>query len=92
MAPISLLSAVTAQANHRQLLAELAESPEPRPRPRQARVANHNAQVVRRWLLAVPGRVLHSGRQTILRLPDGLRSACTFTATYHGLRALTSTA
>lgn len=89
---ISLLSAVAAQANHRQLLAELDESPEPKPRPRQAWVGNHNAQVVRRWLLAVPGRVLHSGRRTILRLPQGLRSSCTFTATYHRLRLLTSAA
>jgi len=70
----------------------LAESPQPKPRPRPAWVGNHNAEVTRRWLLVVPGRVLHSGRRTILRLRMGLRSAYTFTATNHRLRLLTSTA
>lgn len=42
----------------------------------------------RRELLAVPGRVLRSGRRLILRLPPGLPSAALFIGLYETLRAL----
>jgi hypothetical protein len=55
-------------------------------------VAAHNIKLVRRWLLAVPGRVQHSGRQVVLRLADDMDWAATFIAAYQRLRLLTSSA
>ncbi len=49
-------------------------------------------RLVRRWLLAVPGRVLHSGRQVVLRLVQSMLWAATFIAAYQRLRLLTSSA
>jgi hypothetical protein len=69
---IALLSAVVADVNHRGLQEQLAQSPQPPPRPAASRVAVHNTKLVRRWLLAVPGRVLHSGRRVVLRLAHGM--------------------
>ncbi len=89
---IALLSAVVAAVNHRQLEAQLERSPAPPPRPAAARVAAHNTKLVRRWLLAVPGRVLHSGRRVVLRLAHGMLWASTFVAAYKRLRLLRSTA
>ena len=87
---IALLSAVVADVNHRHLQEQLQQSPEPPPRPAAARVAAHNTKLVRRWLLAVPGRVLHSGRRVVLRLAQGMLWAATFIAAYQRLRLLTS--
>lgn len=89
---VALLSAVVADVNHRRLQEQLAQSPAPPPRPAAARVAVHNTMLVRRWLLAVPGRVLHSGRRVVLRLARGMLWAATFTAVYQRLRLLTSSA
>jgi len=89
---IALLSAVVADVNHRRLREQLEQSPEPPPRPAAARVAAHNTKLVRRWLLAVPGRVLHSGRRVVLRLADGMHWAATFIAAYQRLRLFTSSA
>jgi hypothetical protein len=89
---VALLSAVLTKVNHRRLHEQLAQSPEPPPRPAAARVAAHNTKLVRRWLLAVPGRILHSGRRVILRLARGMLWADTFTAVYQRLRLLTSSA
>jgi hypothetical protein len=83
---------VLTKVNHRRLHEQLAQSPEPPPRPAAARVAAHNTKLVRRWLLAVPGRILHSGRRVILRLARGMLWADTFTAVYQRLRLLTSSA
>jgi hypothetical protein len=69
---VALLSAVVGDVNHRRLREQLEQSPVPPPRPAASRVAVHNTKLVRRWLLAVPGRVLHSGRRVVLRLADGL--------------------
>jgi hypothetical protein len=85
---IGLLSAVVADVNHRRLEEQLEQSPEPPPRPAAARVAVHNTKLVRRWLLAVPGRVLHSGRRVALRLAQGMLWAATFIAAYQRLRLL----
>jgi len=57
-----------------------------------SRVAVHNTKLVRRWLLAVPGRVLHSGRRVVLRLARSMLWAATFMAAYQRLRLLTSSA
>ena len=89
---IALLSAVVADVNHRRLQEQLDQSPEPPPRPAAARVAAHNTKLVRRWLLAVPGRVLHSGRRVVLRLAEGMLWAATFIAAYQRLRLFTSSA
>jgi hypothetical protein len=89
---VSLLSAVVADVNHHRLEEQLEQSPEPPPRPAAERVGNHNTRLVRRWLLAVPGRVLHSGRRVMLRLAQGMLWASTFTAAYQRLRLLTSSA
>jgi hypothetical protein len=72
---VSLLSAVVAQVNRDRLKVRLERSPEPPPRPARERVGNHNTKLVRRWLLAVPGRVLHSGRRVVLRLAQSVSSA-----------------
>ena len=87
---ISLLSLVVADVNHRRLQVRLEASPEPPPRPAAERVVNHNTALVRRWLLTVPGRVLHSGRRIILRLARGMSWASTLLDTYQRLRLLTS--
>jgi hypothetical protein len=89
---VALLSALVTHVNHRRLREQLERSPEPGPRPAASRVAVHNTRLVRRWLLAVPGRVLHSGRRLVLRLAQGMLWAATFNAVYQRLRLLTSSA
>jgi hypothetical protein len=89
---VALLTAVVSDVNHRRLHDQLERSPEPPPRPAASRVAVHNTRLVRRWLLAVPGRVLHSGRRVVLRLARSMLWAATFTAVYQRLRLLTSSA
>ena len=89
---VALLSAVVADVNHHRLSEQLERSLEPPPRPAASRVAVHNTKLVRRWLLAVPGRVLHSGRRVVLRLAHGMLWAATFIAVYQRLRLFTSSA
>jgi hypothetical protein len=89
---IALLSGLVADVNHHRLHEQLERSPEPPPRPAASRVAVHNTKLVRRWLLAVPGRVLHSGRRVVLRLAQGMLWASTFIAVYQRLRLLTASA
>ena len=89
---VALLSAVVADVNHSRLHEQLERSPEPPPRPAASRVAVHNTRLVRRWLLAVPGRVLHSGRRVVLRLAQSMLWAATFIAVYQRLRLFTSSA
>jgi len=81
---------VVADVNHRRLREQLEQSPEAPPRPAAARAANHNTKLVRRWLMAVPGRVLHSGRRVVLRLGQAMLWAATFVDTYRRLRLLPS--
>ena len=88
---ISLLSMVVSDVNHCLLLARLAACPELPSRPAAERVARHNTLLVRRWLLSVPGRILHSGRRVTLRLAQGMSWASTFLGTYQRLLLLTST-
>jgi len=89
---VAVLSAVVADVNHRRLREQLEQSPEPPPRPAASRVAVHNTKLVRRWLLAVPGRVLHSARRVVLRLAHGMLWAATFIAVYQRLRLFSSSA
>jgi hypothetical protein len=89
---VALLSAVVANVNHRRLPDQLEQSPDPPRRPAAVRVAVHNTKLVRRWLLAVPGRILHSGRRVVLRLARDMLWAATFIAAYQRLRLLTSSA
>jgi len=58
----------------------------------RSRVAVHNTKLVRRWLPAVPGRVLHSGRRVVQRLARDMLWASTFIAVYQRLRLFTSSA
>jgi hypothetical protein len=46
------------------------------------------AQTLRRILFNVPGRIIRSGRRTILRLPEGFRHAAVFQATLAAVYAL----
>jgi hypothetical protein len=89
---ISMLSAAAAKVNHERLMMLVANAQEPGPRRAPIRVARHNAEFVRRWLINVPGRILRGGRQLHLRLAQGMLWAETFIATYQRLRLLTSTA
>jgi hypothetical protein len=89
---VALLSAVVVDVNHCRLGDQLEQSQEPPPQPAAARVAVHNTKLVRRWLLAVPGRFLHSGRRVVLRLAQGMLWSATFIAAYQRLRLLTCSA
>ncbi len=89
---VAMLSATAAKVNHERLGELIATSEEPGPRRAPFRVARHNAEFVRRWLVNVPGRILHGGRQIHLRLAQGMLWAQTFIATYQRLRLLRSTA
>jgi hypothetical protein len=46
---------------------------------------------LRRWLIAVPARVVHNSRQLHLRLPRGWGWVTTSPATYDRLRLLSAT-
>jgi len=46
------------------------------------------AATLRRILFNVPARIIHSGRRTILRLPQGFRHASAFTATLDAVYAI----
>jgi Transposase DDE domain group 1 len=46
------------------------------------------AQTLRRILFNIPARVVHSGRRTTLRLPEGFRHTATFQATLDAVYAL----
>jgi hypothetical protein len=46
------------------------------------------AKTLRQLLLCVPARIIHTARQTILRLPAGYQHADTLSATYHAALAL----
>ena len=70
----------------------MKKSPAPPSRPAAARAAAHNTRLVRRCLLAVPGRELHRGRRAALRLAEGMLWAATFIAAYKRLRLFTSSA
>jgi hypothetical protein len=85
---ISLLSTVVRQTNLERLHGDLRRSPQLAPRHPAARVAAHNTLFLQRWLLCLPGRVLHSGRQVHLRLARGMPWATTFEDAYQRLRQL----
>ncbi len=48
----------------------------------------HNTQVLRRWLLSVPARLVHGGRRWYLRLARGMSHKQEFWALHRYLAAL----
>ncbi len=55
------------------------------------RPAYRTSPILRRWLIAVPGRVVRRSRQVHLRLPRGWWWMETFAATYARLGAIAVT-
>ena len=56
--------------------------------PDQDTPLRRHAKALRRILFCVPGRIVRSGRQIIVRLPDGFPHFELFNATYHAALAL----
>jgi hypothetical protein len=69
----SMLSAETASVNHQHLMekVETATTEEDLRRPAPERVQPHNLELVRRWLIGIPGRLVRGGRQVFLLLAAG---------------------
>lgn len=88
----SMLSAVTASVNHQHLMDKVATATteEDLRRPAPERVQPHNLELVRRWLIGVPGRLVRGGRQVCLLLAAAMPWRKVFDATYQRLRLLTS--
>ena len=88
----SLLSAVTASVNHQQLMEKVASASteEDLRRPAPERVQPHNLELVRRWLIGVPGRLVRGGRRIFLLLAAAMPWRRVFDATYQRLRLLAS--
>jgi hypothetical protein len=88
----SMLSAVTATVNHQHLMEKVATATteEDLRRPAPERVQPHNLELVRRWLIGVPGRLVHGGRQVFLLLAAAMPWRQVFGATYQRLRLLTA--
>jgi len=86
----SLLSAVTASLNHQHLMEKVATATteEELRRPAPERVQPHNLELVRRWLIGVPGRLVRGGRQVLLLLAAAMPWRQVFEATYQHLRLL----
>ncbi len=86
----SMLSAVTASVNHQHLMHKVATATteEDLRRPAPERVQPHNLELVRRWLIGVPGRLVHGGRQVFLLLAAAMPWRQVFDATYQRLRLL----
>jgi hypothetical protein len=87
----SLLSAVTASVNHQHLMETVATatSEQELRRPAPQRVQPHNLELVRRWLIGVPGRLVRGGRQVFLLLAAAMPWRTAFEATFQRLRLLT---
>jgi hypothetical protein len=88
----SMLSAVTASVNHQHLMEKVtvATTEEDLRRPAPERAQPHNLELVRRWLIGVPGRLVRGGRQVSLLLAAAMPWRKVFEATYLRLRLLTS--
>jgi len=56
--------------------------------PDQDTPLRRHAKALRRILFCVPGRIVRSGRQIIVRRPDGFPHFELFNATYHDTLAL----
>jgi hypothetical protein len=90
---LSMISALVAQENHRALLEQAAQAEDVGDLVRPAhhsggKVARHNSQLLRRWLIDVPARLIKGGRQLRLRFATGMGWKASFWATYHRLRML----
>lgn len=65
-----------------------SETPRDRLRNDEQLPTRRAIKTVRRWIMRVPGRVVRTGRRTIIRLPAGYRHLTTLTDTYHTILAL----
>jgi hypothetical protein len=63
-------------------------SESPRDRIRTDPPVRRSIKTVRRWILDLPGRIVRTGRRTIMRLPAGYRHLTTLTATYDAILTL----
>ncbi|MDQ6899509.1 MAG: hypothetical protein M3072_08380 [Candidatus Dormibacteraeota bacterium] len=84
---VSMLAAEVAAGNRRRLCERVADAVED-PDLRHAapeRAQPHNLQLVRRWLINVPARVVHRARQVFVRLAAGMLWGTVFKRTYDRL-------
>lgn len=65
-----------------------SESPRDRRRDNEQLPTRRAIKTVRRWIMHVPGRVVRTGRRTIMRLPAGYRHLTTLASTYNAILAL----
>lgn len=81
----SMLCDMTPPAPAREDAAGIPRSESPRDRIRADAPTRRAIKTIRRWILNLPGRVVRTGRRTILRLPAGYRHLTTLTATYEAI-------
>jgi len=81
---VAMLAVVVAAGNRRLLHERVAEAVEEEDLRHAApeRVQPHNLELVRRWLINVPARVLHRARQVFIRLAAGMLWGQVFKRTY----------
>ena len=84
---VSMLAAEVAAGNRRRLRERVADAVEEEDLRHAGpeRVQPHNLQLVRRWLINVPARVVHSARQVFVRLAAGMLWGEVFKRTYDRL-------
>ena len=89
---VAMLAVEIAAGNRRRLRERLASAVEEDDLRHQApeRVQPHNLQLVRRWLINVPARVVHRARQVFVRLAAGMLWSGVFKRTYASLQTLSS--
>jgi hypothetical protein len=81
---VAMLAVEVAAGNRRRLNERVASAVEEDDLRHQApeRVQPHNLQLVRRWLINVPARVVHRARQVFVRLAGGMLWSEVFKRTY----------
>jgi hypothetical protein len=85
-----MLAAEIAAGNRQRLRERVADAVEEDDlrHPASERVQAHNLQLVRRWLINLPARVVHRARQVFVRLAAGMLWADVFKRTYDRLLLL----
>ena len=81
---VAMLAVEVAAGNRRRLGERVADAVEEEDLRHAApeRVQPHNLQLVRRWLINVPARVVHRARQVFVRLAAGMLWREVFKRTY----------
>ena len=81
---VAMLAVEVAAGNRRRLHERIADAVEEDDLRHAAseRVQPHNLQLVRRWLINVPARVVHRARQVFVRLAAGMLWREVFKRTY----------